>query len=112
MFLKNYEYTLNLMEEHNVAYELNTSGLRKSKFNHMTKKEFFDGWSYPSLDAIRLSLNKNIDFVSGSDAHTPQDVGTGIREVLLKSKEVGLDKICFFENRKKVFFDIFDCLGG
>ena len=110
-FLKKYHYEIiELLNENQLAYELNTSGLRKSKYNTTTKLEYFGEWSYPCLGNIQYGAKNRIDFVVGSDAHTPKDVGLGIKDVLLEAKNIGLDRICYFENRNKKFIEICELL--
>lgn len=112
-FLKKYHCELmELLIENKLAYELNTSGLRKSKYNPITNLEYFGEWSYPCLGNIKYGVENKIDFVIGSDAHIPEDVGLGLEDILLKSKNIGLNQICYFENRNKKYIEISCLLGG
>ena len=97
---------MDLLTESKLAYELNTSGLRKSKYNPTTNLEYFGEWSYPCLSNIQYGVENKIDFVIGSDAHTPEDVGLGIEDILLTTHKIGLEKICYFENRIKKHVEI------
>lgn len=110
--LKRYHYEIiDLLIENKLAYELNTSGLRKSKYNPITNLEYSGEWSYPCLDNIKYGIENKIDFVIGSDAHVPEDVGFGLDDILLKAQNIGLNKICYFENRNKKNLEISDLLG-
>ena len=103
---------MDLLTESKLAYELNTSGLRKSKYNPTTNLEYFGEWSYPCLSNIQYGVENKIDFVIGSDAHTPEDVGLGIEDILLTTHKIGLEKICYFENRIKKHVEISSLLRG
>lgn len=111
--LKKYHCELmELLIENKLAYELNTSGLRKSKYNPITNLEYLGEWSYPCLGNIQYGVENKIDFVIGSDAHIPEDVGLGLEDILSKSNNIGLNQICYFENRNKKHIEISCLLGG
>ena len=95
------------METSSILQNLNTTLLSQ---NTPTKLEYFGEWSYPCIGNIQYGAKNRIDFVVGSDAHTPKDVGLGIKDVLLEAKNIGLDRICYFENRNKKFIEICELL--
>ena len=77
---------LQVVIDSGMTLEINTSGLRQSPMD-----------TYPSRDIIELYYNlggRNI--VVGSDAHKPDDVGSGIDEVYQMAEEIGFcDVNCY-----------------
>ncbi|MGD9898093.1 MAG: histidinol-phosphatase HisJ [Calditrichaceae bacterium] len=80
------EMVLKLVNEKNMAVELNTSGLRKKI-----------GEVYPDLSFLPLLDVNNIAVTLGSDAHKPEDTGFYFDEILAKLSE--------FRNLRPVVFD-------
>jgi histidinol-phosphatase (PHP family) len=67
------EQLLQTMQRHNIALEVNTSGiaLRSSP--------------YPAADIIRRAAELDLDLVAGSDAHRPEHVGRGFDQLTAMS---------------------------
>jgi histidinol-phosphatase (PHP family) len=61
---------LNVVKNKDMAIEINTSGYRKSVAE-----------SYPGLDWLPVLSRFSIPICTGSDAHTPQQVGLNFKEV-------------------------------
>ena len=87
---------------HNIAFELNASGLRKTTLNPSTGREVHGIWSYPSFSLIPLLIHAGATFTIGSDAHTPEDIGAGVREVVDALIPLGLKTVSYFEGRQRI----------
>lgn len=87
---------------YNIAFELNASGLRKTTLDPIAGREVHGTWSYPSLSLIPLLIHAGATFTIGSDAHTPEDVGVGVREVVHALIPLGLKTVSYFEGRQRV----------
>lgn len=66
--------------------ELNTSGYRQTYGKPFPHRELLK--LYRDLGGTILTL--------GSDAHCPEDVGSGIEQGVQLAKSVGFDKVCYF----------------
>ncbi len=78
-----------LMEENNVALEINTAGLRRIK-------EY-----YPSRSLLQYAQSQGLTRITiGSDAHRVEDLGKGIYQGLEYAKSYGFNVVYGFENRK------------
>jgi len=78
-----------MMKRHNVGFEVNTSPLRKGQTQPM-----------PEVDIIKALKNRGVNIVTtGSDAHRPQDIGTGIESATQLLRESGFSNISQFEKR-------------
>jgi histidinol-phosphatase (PHP family) len=87
-----------LMIEHNVAYEINASGAKKSMLN-ARGIEVSGGWSYPCKPLVAELERLGIAFTVGSDAHRPEDVGTGLVEVLDGLGDACPRRLSWYEGR-------------
>jgi len=86
-----------------IAYELNASGARKSVYEPATRQEHTIGCaSYPCQPTVRALLSAGTAFTIGSDAHAPEDVGSGIDVMLRGLKPLGLQTISYFERRQRI----------
>jgi histidinol-phosphatase (PHP family) len=74
----------------NVAFELNTAGLRKEC------REI-----YPAPAFVRLGREMGVPITFGSDAHAPEEVGLNFSEALALARECGYTESCRFERRKR-----------
>lgn len=101
-----------LFVQHQVAYELNASGLRKATFDLASRKEIYGVWSYPSRSALSQLIAEGVHFTIGSDAHDPADAGAGIQELLRTLEQDGVRNVSYFENRRHVEVAIQDILTG
>lgn len=106
VFHRYMEPLLPTFEHNNTAFELNASGLQKTSLNPISGLEVHDIWSYPSLSLIPLMIHAGVTFTIGSDAHTPEDVGTGIREVVDALIPMGLKTVSYFESRRRIDIDL------
>ena len=87
-----------LMIEHNVAYEINASGAKKSMLN-AKGIEVSGGWSYPCKPLVAELERVGAAFTVGSDAHRPEDVGTGLVEVLDGLGDACPKRLSWYEGR-------------
>lgn len=85
-----------------IAFELNASGLRKTTLNPSIGREVHGIWSYPSVSMIPLLIDAGAAFTIGSDAHTPEDIGAGVREVVDALIPLGLKTVSYFESRQRI----------
>lgn len=91
---------LEILIKRGKGIEINTSGLRQGA-----------GETMPGLTCLKLYKKLGGEIVTiGSDAHRPEDVGSGFGEALTLMKEAGFDKIARFENRRCMFRSIWNCL--
>lgn len=85
-----------------IAFELNSSGLRKSSLEPLTGAEVKGLWSYPSRQLVTQMIALDIPFTIGSDAHAPCDVGAGIAQMLESLQTHGLQRISYYEERIRI----------
>lgn len=77
--------------------EINTSGLRNANFKE----------TYPSIKYVKMFRSLGGEVISiGSDAHTVEDLGSGIADGIELAKEAGFGYITFFKERKPNFIKI------
>jgi histidinol-phosphatase (PHP family) len=74
-----------------MSIEINTSGYRKKVDE-----------PYPGLDWLPLIKNKPISVTIGSDAHHPKQVGLKFKSVYQKFRDVGINKLVFYDKRLKM----------
>ncbi|MFX0180719.1 MAG: histidinol-phosphatase HisJ [Candidatus Hodarchaeota archaeon] len=87
--------TLELVKKKNLTIEINTSGLRKQ-----IKEQ------YPSVKIIKIMYELDIPILLGSDAHHPDELGFNFSNMIKLLKEIGYDKLAYFEKRKRSFIEI------
>ncbi len=85
-----------------VAFELNSSGLRKSSMESITGTTVEGQWTYPSRKLLTQMIALDVPFTIGSDAHAPDEVGAGIAYMLKNLQTHGLHRICYYEKRRRV----------
>jgi len=81
---------LEAAQRHDVAMELNTSGLRKDC------KEI-----YPSPTIVQLAAKIGVPITFGSDAHAPEEVGMNFAEAIELARSAGYTGACRFEQRRR-----------
>ncbi|MFL6504675.1 MAG: histidinol-phosphatase HisJ family protein [Candidatus Udaeobacter sp.] len=82
--------TLELIRARNLAIELSTAGWRKP-VNEL----------YPSDPIIELAMEIGIPFTTASDAHSHVQLGESFAKLAHKMAELGIRKVCIFENHKR-----------
>ena len=84
-----FERFLDAVKAKNIAYELNTAGLRKDC------KEI-----YPSRPFVELGARKKVPITFGSDAHAPEEVGAAFPQALELARSAGYTHCRQFAQRK------------
>jgi histidinol-phosphatase (PHP family) len=85
-----YEPAIDAIAASGVAVELSTAGLRKPV-----------GELYPAPAFAELCVEAGAPFALSSDAHLPDQVGYGYDRALQLLGELGVDRICVFEGRRR-----------
>jgi histidinol-phosphatase (PHP family) len=85
-----YEPFVQALSESDVAVEVSTAGLRKPV-----------GEIYPSRALAEMCVEAGAEFALSSDAHTPDQVGFGYERALEFLSDLGVERICVFEGRKR-----------
>ncbi|MCM3041838.1 histidinol-phosphatase [Paenibacillus motobuensis] len=83
--------TLQVIADHQVAIEINTSG----------KTKLSGGW-YPADSILERALHYGVEVTFGSDAHIPSRVGDEWDDVASRLREIGFDHWVYFKNKQKV----------
>ncbi len=106
IFLRRFEPLLALLARSGMAYELNTSGLRKSSLNPLTGQEAKGLWSYPSQRLLPQLIAHDVPLTIGSDAHVPEDAGAGVTELMRMLRPLGLGRISYYQGRRRIDVNI------
>ncbi|MBL4835023.1 MAG: histidinol-phosphatase [Pseudomonas sp.] len=106
VFLRRFERLLKPLARSAMAFELNASGLRKSRLSPLTRQEVHGLWSYPSQCLLPQLVAHDVPFTIGSDTHAPEDAGAGVAELMSALKPLGLSRISYYKDRKRVDVDI------
>lgn len=106
ILMRRFEPLLELLARSGIAFELNASGLRKSSLDPVTGVEVQGLWSYPSRELLGQMIARDVPLTIGSDAHEPSDAGAGIAELLTALRPVGLRRISYYEQRRRVDIDL------
>jgi histidinol-phosphatase (PHP family) len=85
-----YEPAVEAISESGIAVEVSTAGLRKPV-----------GEIYPSRSFARMCVEAGAEFAISSDAHAPEQVGYGYDQAMAFLEELGVERICVFEGRKR-----------
>ena len=85
-----YRNTLEAIKESNMCIELNPAGLRKKI-----------GEPYPSKELLEMAFGLEIPITFGSDAHKPEDVGFGNREIIKMAYDTGYRKCAVYIQREQ-----------
>jgi histidinol-phosphatase (PHP family) len=83
------------LAERNVAFEINTAGLRKDA------KE-----AYPALEFLELAHDCGVALVINSDAHSPDEVGYRFDFARYLARQAGYTKVSRFKNRSRIEVDL------
>ena len=85
-----YEATARAFKKAGVCAEVNSAGLR------YPAEEV-----YPSFSLLRCFFEHGVPVTIGSDAHCPEQVGTGLEQAVRLIKEAGYTEIALFSGRKR-----------
>lgn len=88
--------SLRLLAHNGKGLEINTSGYRQGY-----------GDSFPDIKYVRLFHDLGGELVSvGSDAHTVEDLGSGIEKGAQTAYDAGFRRLCHFKARKAYFTEL------
>ncbi len=90
-----YKDLVNELKASDMAFEINTSGLRKPI------KEI-----YPAPELLEELLKGNVPVTLGSDSHAPSEVGKDLEVAIKFLKELGVSKIASFTGRKRLLIPL------
>src|ERR1700758_3198450 len=90
-----YEPVIQALKRHDIAYEMNTAGLRKAA-----------GEIYPALQFVELAQQAGVPMLINSDAHAPEEVGSGFDAARELAKRAGYTKVSRFEGRRRFEVDL------
>jgi histidinol-phosphatase (PHP family) len=85
-----YEPFAQALSEYDIAVEISTAGLRKPV-----------GEIYPSRVLAEMCLEAGAEFALSSDAHAPDQIGYGYEHALEFLDDLGVERICVFEGRRR-----------
>lgn len=106
ILIRRFEPLLEILVRSGTAFELNASGLRKSSLDPVTGLEVHGLWSYPSRELLGQMIDHNVSFTIGSDAHDPSEAGAGITDMLATLRPLGLQRISYYERRRRIDVDL------
>jgi len=90
VFARRLEQLAKAFKEADVAYEINTSGLRRPV-----------GEVFPTMDFIRIARKHGVPLTFGSDAHKPSEVSEDFETALELAREAGYAEFAVFEKRQR-----------
>ncbi|MBP8852492.1 MAG: histidinol-phosphatase [Moraxellaceae bacterium] len=111
-FMRYLEPLLSTLAYSSIAWELNTSGLRKTTLDPMSGLEVDGQWYYPSRTLLANLIALNVPFTIGSDAHDPRDAGAGIAELMHALSPLGLNNLSYFRQRQRTDIALDDLLSA
>jgi histidinol-phosphatase (PHP family) len=85
-----YDLAMEAIADSGIAVEVSTAGLRKPV-----------GELYPSRQFLEMVVDAGNPIALSSDAHTPDDLGSGYDEALAVLDELGITELCVFEGRER-----------
>ena len=92
-----YAKTIDVIKESGAAIEINSAGLRKPA------KEI-----YPSQDFINICFTRGVPVVTGSDAHSPDDVGRDFDKLVESLKTAGYTDVATYVARERIMTELKD----
>ena len=85
---------LKAIKKSNMVLEISSAGLRKPVNE-----------PYPSKELIELAFEMDIEITFASDAHSPDQVGYKLKEIMQMAKDIGYSKCVVFRNRDKALLN-------
>jgi histidinol-phosphatase (PHP family) len=85
-----YEIAMEAIAESGIAVEVSTAGLRKPV-----------GELYPARAFLEMVVDAGNPIALSSDAHAPDQIGSGYDEALALLAEVGVTELCVFDRRER-----------
>ncbi len=86
-----YEPSIQALAECDLAFEINTAGLRKDC------REL-----YPARQFLELAHEAGVPLLINSDAHAIEELGAGFPDALTLAREVGYKSVARFANRQRL----------
>ncbi len=90
-----YQLAVPAIVDSSVAIEVSTAGLRKAV-----------GEIYPAPALLQMCVQAGVPVALSSDAHTPQDVGSGYAQALALLECAGVKELCVFTKRQRSLVSI------
>lgn len=87
--------TLDVLTNSSMVMEINTSGWDKK-----CKEQ------YPSLWILEDAYKRGIPITIGSDAHTPEKIGSNLDKAIVLAKQAGYTSLVRFKKRKPIIVEI------
>ena len=85
-----YELAMDGIADSDIAVEVSTAGLRKRSAE-----------LYPAPAFLEMCLQAGRPVALSSDAHRPQDVGSGYEKALELLEQMGVGELCVFDRRER-----------
>jgi histidinol-phosphatase (PHP family) len=85
-----YELAMEGIAESQIAVEVSTAGLRKRV-----------GEIYPAPEFLSMAVEAGAPVALSSDAHLPEEVGSGYEEAIALLEAAGVSELCVFEHRQR-----------
>jgi histidinol-phosphatase (PHP family) len=95
-----YEPLAEALAESGAAVECSTAGLRKPV-----------GEMYPAPALLAMCVEAGVPIALSSDAHRPQDIGSGYERALELLAELGVGELCTFARRERRMAPISELAG-
>jgi len=106
LFYEKIKKVIMTMKEHKIAYEINTSGYFKTRYDHKTNDLEPTTKIMPDFKAIKFAADNNIPLSIGSDSHSPNNLTRYFEKTRNKLKELGINTLSYFENKKRIDYKI------
>jgi histidinol-phosphatase (PHP family) len=90
-----YQPAIESLARRNVAFEINTAGLRKDAAE-----------IYPAPEFIQLAREAGVAMLINSDAHAPEEVAYKFDLARDLARQAGYSKVCRFEKRRRIEIDL------
>jgi len=98
---KNMSVLIRLMSTAKVGYEVNCSGITKSRYDPIRRVKV-GGPSYPDLELAVEAYHHGVPLGIGSDAHETERIGKNIAVTLEKLFQLGVKEVAYFCDRSEV----------
>ncbi|MGM1051026.1 MAG: histidinol-phosphatase [Pseudomonadota bacterium] len=106
VIVRRFEPLLAPLARSGIAFELNSSGLRKSSLALPVGQEVQGLWSYPSKRLLPQLIAHDVPFTIGSDTHSPEDAGAGLVELMTALRPQGLRRISYYQGHRRIDVEI------
>jgi histidinol-phosphatase (PHP family) len=90
-----YEPAVEALQEADIAFEINTAGLRKP-VNEL----------YPAQTFLELAGQASVPVVINSDSHSPGEIGAGFETAFIQARNAGYRQVCRWSRRQRITVDL------